>query len=120
MTQKKFGHYPSKMPDRHEILRLAVAASALGMTIGINPGDTLAVPKSPDSGLELAGPVTGQPLHTVQGQTAVPKLQPVDPAYIPGAAFPKVEQPGAAFPKVEQPDAAFPKVEQPGATFKKW
>ena len=119
----------SKQPlDHQHALRLAVAAATLGMSMGIQPSETLATPsqvepnpnetatKTPEP-IRLAGVfakydgVDGESAKAVQKPGAeFHKVEPAAAGY-PSAAYPKVEQPAAG-----RPGAAYPKVETPGTT----
>lgn len=107
MTKKNNEQFKNGVSERNcRHLRLAVAVAALGMSIGISPGDVLAGSNQPV--LDAKSPV---PVQRPAG--VFPKVER------PAAEFPKVERPAAQFPKVERPAAEFPKVERPGAQFPK-
>lgn len=113
----------SPNPGQDPALRLAVAAAALGMTMGISPAAVLAVPAVAVGGDSATAT---EPLRLAAGYMKFDDIKGESqagamPPNRPPAVFPKLERPATAFPKVEMPSrpphpgarppAAFPKVE---------
>ncbi|HXH72868.1 MAG TPA: hypothetical protein VNI58_08660 [Mariprofundaceae bacterium] len=85
--------------DRDGMLRLAIAAATLGMTMGISVGDVLAAPP----GNNPPSQATTQPSNANQATSS--------------SATPK--KPDASYIKSGRPDANYLKAERPAAVYDK-
>lgn len=130
---------PERMHDHK--LRVAVAAATLGMSMGIQPSQTLARPSQPGPSPNESAAATPEPMRLaaafakydgVDGESdkAAQEVRGADqlkheavdrgsiPMQKPGAEFHKVEpaavqRPGTAYPKVETPAAQRPSAAYP-------
>lgn len=127
--------------ENDNTLRVAIAVATLGMTMGVNPGESLAIPIQAEQGemeamTTLASPGQTQTIDELPTDTdikaervaeVVEKREPPEVSNSkvvetskPAAVYQKkVERPEAAYPKFYRPEATSPNVERPAKEFYK-
>jgi hypothetical protein len=132
------------LPVRNEndnTLRVAIAVVTLGMTMGVNPSKSLAIPVQAEQGevdavTTLAGSGQTQKIGglstdaDIKAERVAEVFEKIEPPEVtnskvvesskPAAVYQKkIERPEAAYPKFFRPEATSPNVERPAKEFYK-
>jgi len=137
--QKNQINQPPARGGQDHSLRLAVAAATLGMTMGVNPNDALAIPTQAEQlPIEAVSTEVAPGAANIKDDKVIrlAKKEAPEAAFMkvekneqpvtvpstmerPGKVNHKVKQPGKIPQKRERPGKVYPKVEQPGKVYPK-